>query len=80
MSKSSICNFQKVIHFYDVMLLKEEIVDNHKPVFSSFGLFMKDEEYDLSSLYWTPTLHKCPYKQCCITGAAKCSTKPLSKL
>ena len=32
------------------------------------------------SLYWIPKLHKCPYKQRYITGVAKCSAKPLSKI
>ena len=40
----------------------------------------KDVELDLLSLYWIPKLHKCPFKQRYISGSAKCSTKPLSKL
>ena len=39
---------------------------------------MKYEDYDLP---WIPHLHKCPYacKHCYSTGAAKCSSKPLSE-
>jgi hypothetical protein len=59
---------------------KEEILDNHRSVLCSFRISIKDEELDLPSLYWIPKLHKCPFKQRYIAGAAKCSTKPLSKL
>ena len=45
-----------------------------------FRISIKDEELDLSSLYWIPKLHKCPYKQRYIAGSSKCSTKPLFKL
>jgi hypothetical protein len=61
-------------------LTKEEILDNHRSVLCSFETSTKDEELDLPSLYRIPKLHKCPFKQRYIAGAAKCSTKPLSKL
>ena len=61
-------------------LSKEEIVENHKSVLSSFGLSSKDDDCDLPSMYWIPKLHKNPYKQHFIAGSAKCTTKPLSKL
>ena len=61
-------------------LTNEEILDNHRSVLCSFGISTKDEELDLSSLYWIPKLHKCPVKHRYIAGSAKCSTKPLSKL
>jgi hypothetical protein len=61
-------------------LTKEEILDNHRSVLSSFGISTKKEEFDLPLLYWIPKLHKCPYKQRYIAGSANCSTKPLSKL
>ena len=41
---------------------------------------MKDEDCDIPLLYWIPTLHKCPCKQRYIAEAAKCSSKPLSKI
>lgn len=45
------------------MLSKEEIIDNHMLVLSSFGLSMKDEDRDLPLLFWIPKLYKCSYKQ-----------------
>jgi len=41
---------------------------------------MKDEKYDLHSLYWIPKLLKSPYKQCYIAEAANCLPNSLSKL
>ena len=50
-------------------------------VLSSFSLSVKDEDSDLTLLYCIPKLHKCPYKQrYMMTGAAKCSTKPISEI
>ena len=60
--------------------MKEKILDIHRSVKCSFGISIKDEELDLTSIYWIPTLHKCPFKQRYIPGSAKCSTKPLLKL
>jgi len=45
-------------------------------VLCSFDLSMKIEDCDLPLLYWIPKLHKCPYKQHYIAGAAK----PLYKI
>ena len=59
---------------------KDEIIDNHMSVLSSFGISFPKEDCDLPSLYWIPKLHKDPYKQRFIAGSAKCSTKPLSVL
>ena len=61
-------------------LSKEEIVENHKFVLSSFGLSTNDDDCDLLSMYWIPNLLKNPYKQRYITGSVKCTTKLLSKL
>jgi hypothetical protein len=41
-------------------LSKEEIIDNHMSVLSSFSLSMKDEDCVLPLLYWIPKLHMCP--------------------
>ena len=38
-------------------LTKEEILENHKSVLSSFGISVKDEDLELPSLYWLPKLH-----------------------
>ena len=59
---------------------KEDIINNHKSVLSSFGITVSDENDNLPSIYWIPKLHKNPYKQRYIAGSAKCTTKPLSKL
>ena len=45
-----------------------------------FGISTKDQELNLSSLYWIPKSHKCHFKKLYIAGSTKCSTKPLSKL
>ena len=36
---------------------KKESMDNHRSVLCSHGISSKDEELDLPSLYWIPTLH-----------------------
>ena len=59
---------------------KDDIVRNHKSVLENFNVKFKDEDLDLPYLYWTPKLHKSPYKQRFIAGSSKCSTKPLSKI
>ena len=56
-------------------LPKEEILDNHWSVLSSFGISTLDAELDLPSLYWIPKLHKCRYKQHYIAGSANGLTK-----
>ena len=61
-------------------LSKDEVIDNHMSSLPSFGLSMKNEDCNLPLLYWMPRLHKCPCKQGHIADAAKCSTKPLSKI
>jgi len=43
-------------------------------------LSKKDEDCDLPLLYWIPILHKYQWEQRYIAGAAKSSTKPLSKI
>ena len=63
-----------------IIIPKEDILENHKSVLSSFGICVNDDNCELPSIYWIPKLHKCPYKQRFIAGSAKCSTKPLSKL
>ena len=41
---------------------------------------MSEEDQNLLYLYWTPKLHKSPYKHWFITGSSKCTTKDLSCL
>ena len=59
---------------------KEDIINNHISVLSSFGVTVSDDNSNLPSIYWIPKLHKCPYKQRYIAGSARCTTKPLSIL
>ena len=44
-------------------LSRDEIIDNHLSVLSSFGINASKDDCDLPSLYWIPKLHKSPYKQ-----------------
>ena len=44
------------------------------------GLKLSEEDQDLPYLYWTPKLHKTPFKPCFIAGSSKCTTKELSCL
>ena len=41
---------------------------------------MCEEDQNLPHLYWTPKLHKSPYKHWFIAGSSKCTTKDLSCL
>ena len=52
--------------------------DNH--FITSVGLEMSEEDQNLPYLYWTPKLHKSPYKHRFIAGSSKCTTKDLSCL
>ena len=47
---------------------------------TSVGLEMSEEDQNLPYLYWTPKLHKSPYKHRFIAGSSKCMTKDLSCL
>jgi hypothetical protein len=42
---------------------KDDIIDNHMSVLSSFGLSMKVEDCDLPLLYWIPKLHTYSYNE-----------------
>ena len=41
---------------------------------------MSEEDKNLPYLYWTPKLHKVPFKHRFIAGSSKCTTKDLSCL
>ena len=41
---------------------------------------MSEEDKNLPYLYWTPKLHKVPFKHCFIAGSSTCTTKDLSCL
>ena len=57
---------------------KDEILANHQSFMASLNIFIDDQSNDLPCLYWTPKLHKNPYKKRYIAGSSKCSTKELS--
>ena len=56
----------------------ETIMKNHNNFITSVGLEMSEEYQNLPYLYWTPKLHKSPYKNRFIAGSNKCTTKDLS--
>ena len=58
----------------------ETIVKSHNQFITSVGLEMSEEYQNLPYLYWTPKLHKSPYKHRFIAGSSKCMTKDLSCL
>ena len=58
----------------------DEILKNHLKFIESVGLEMSEEDKNLSYFYWTPKLHKVPFKHRFIAGSSKCTTKDLSCL
>ena len=57
-----------------------EILKSHCKFIESVGLEMSEEDKSLPYLYWTPKLHKVPFKHRFIAGSSKCTTKDLSYL
>ena len=53
---------------------------SHNQFITSVGLEMSEEDQNLPYLYWTPKLHKSPYKHRFIAGSRKCMTKDISCL
>ena len=58
----------------------DKILKSHSDFVNSMGLKLSEEDQDLPYLYWTPRLHKAPFKQCFVTGSSKSTTKELSCL
>ena len=56
----------------------ETIVKSHNQFITSVGLEISEEDQNLPTLYWTPKLHKSPYKHRFKAGSSKCMTKDLS--
>ena len=56
----------------------ETIVKSHNQFITSVGLDMSEEDQNLPYLYWTPKLHKSPYKHQFIAGTSKYMRKDLS--
>ena len=49
----------------------ETIMKSHNQLITSVGLEMSEEDQNLPYLYWTPKLHKSPYKHRLIAGSSK---------
>ena len=58
----------------------ETIMKSHNQFITSVGLEISEEDQNLPYLYWTPKLHKSPYKHRFIAGSSKCTTEDLSCL
>ena len=58
----------------------ETIMKSHNQFITSVGLEISEEDQNLPYRYWTPKLHKSPYKHRFIAGSSKCTTKELSCL
>ena len=58
----------------------ETVLKSQNQFITSVGLEMSEEDQNLPYLYWTPKLHKSPYKHWFIAGTSKCMTKNLSCL
>ena len=58
----------------------DEILKSHCKFIESVGLEMSEEDKNLPYLYWTPKLHKVPFKHGFIASSSKCTTKDLSCL
>ena len=58
----------------------DEIPKSHCKFIESVGLEMSEEDKNLPYLYWTPKLHKIPFKNRSISGSSKCTTKDFSCL
>ena len=53
---------------------------SHNNFVTSVRLGMSEEDQNLPYLYWTPKLHKSPYKHRFIAGSCQCTMKDLSCL
>ena len=53
----------------------ETIIKSHNQFITSVGLEMSEEDQNLPYLYWTPKLHKSPYKHRFIAGSSSVQQK-----
>ena len=53
---------------------------SHSGFVKSMGFKLSEEDQYLPYFYWTPKLHKTPFKHRFIAGSSKCTTKELSCL
>ena len=56
------------------------IDDSFETIVKSYNQFITSVGLEMPYLYWTPKLHKSPYKHRFIAGSSKCMTKDLSCL
>ena len=59
------------------LMLSKSDIKSHNNFITSVGLEISEEDQNLPYLYWTPKLHKSPYKHRFIAGSSKCTTKDL---
>ena len=57
-----------------------EILQSHCKFIESLGLEMSEEDKNRPYLYWTPKLHKVPFRHHFTASSSKCTTKDLSCL
>ena len=53
----------------------KKILKSHSDFVKSMELKLSEEDQDLPYLYWTPKLHKTPFKHRFIAGSSKCTNK-----
>ena len=58
----------------------DEILKSNCKFIKPVRFEMSEKDKNLPYLYWTPKLHKVPFKHSLITGSSKCTTKDLSCL
>ena len=60
---------------------EKSIVDNHcYHITTKFAVSIRENQEQLSTLYWLPKRHKRPYKTRLIANSSSCTTTELSKL
>ena len=58
----------------------DEVLKSYCKFIESVGLEMSKEDKNLPYFYWTPKLHKVPFRHCFIAGSSKCIINDLSCL
>ena len=61
------------LHIYSATDSFDEILKSHCKFIESVRLEMFEEDKNLPYLYWTPKLHKVPFKHWFIAGSSKCT-------
>ena len=59
---------------------QEDIINKHVTYFKKLDIVIPPSQQDLPMIYWTPKIHKSPYKQRFIAGSKSCTTKALSSI